>query len=141
LSFIQTELRHNQVKLDLRVPKKARLVYVDTVQIQQVLLNLLRNSMDALSSIPEGKRTISIKVSANGRHYTKIAVSDTGIGCPPQELNRLFEPFFTTKESGLGVGLSISQSIVEAHGGKLWLESTSNRGASFCMTIPNWRAQ
>ena len=141
LSFIQTELRHNQVKLDLRVPKKARLVYVDTVQIQQVLLNLLRNSMDALSSIPEGKRTISIKVSAHGRHYTKIAVSDTGIGCPPQELSRLFEPFFTTKESGLGVGLSISQSIVEAHGGKLWLESTSNRGASFCMTIPNWRAQ
>jgi PAS domain S-box-containing protein len=140
LSFIQTEMHHNQVKLDLRVPKKARFVYVDTVQIQQVLLNLMRNSMDALSGVAERKRTISIKVSAHGRHHTKIVVSDTGIGCPPQELSRLFEPFFTTKESGLGVGLSISQSIVEAHGGKLWLESTSNKGASFCMTLPNWRA-
>jgi PAS domain S-box-containing protein len=138
IGFVQTELDHNHINLDFKFPKKTQLVFADAIQIQQVLLNLLRNSLDALSANANGKKKISIKIAPEGRSFTKLTISDTGIGCPAQELHRLFEPFFTTKDAGLGVGLSISQAIVEGHGGKLWLESSSPKGSSFCLTLPNW---
>ena len=138
LSFVGTEIDRNRIKLALSFPKKARYVFADVTQIQQVLLNLVRNSMDVLADIDENRRNISIKVGAKGKRLTKITISDTGGGCPAQELDRLFEPFFTTKEEGLGVGLSISQAIIEAHGGELWLESTSAEGSAFCLTIQNF---
>lgn len=140
ISFVQTELDHNHVQLDLSFPKKTQLVFADAIQIQQVLLNLVRNSLDALSAGEKSrkKKKISIKVSSEGRDFTRLSISDTGHGCPAEELHRLFEPFFTTKDAGLGVGLSISQGIVEGHGGKLWLASTSPKGSTFCLTLPNW---
>jgi PAS domain S-box-containing protein len=138
IGFIQTELDHSYVRLDLTFPKKAGLVFADAVQIQQVLLNLVRNSLDAMSASEKSKKRISIKINSEGRNFTKLTISDTGDGCPAQELHRLFEPFFTTKDAGLGVGLSISQAIVEGHGGKLWLASTSPKGSTFCLTLPNW---
>lgn len=115
------------------------MVFVDAVQIQQVLINLIRNSIDALSGVDEAKRTLKINVTADGDSLTKISVSDNGCGCQEAHMDRLFEPFFTTKEAGLGVGLSISQGIVEAHGGKLWLHQTSPKGSTFCVTVPNWK--
>lgn len=115
------------------------MVYADCIQIQQVILNLLRNSIDAMVSVDERKRLINVKVGSEGRDFSKITIQDSGSGCPPEELHRLFEPFFTTKDAGLGVGLSISQSIVENHGGKLWLESSSSKGSTFCLTVPNWK--
>ncbi len=139
LGFIQTEIRHNRIKLECKFPKKPQTVFADAIQIQQVLLNLIRNSLDALASAERGQRKISISISADGPQFTKLVLSDTGCGCPPHELHRVFEPFFTTKEAGLGVGLSISQAIIESHGGKLWLEHSSPKGSSFCLTIPNWR--
>ena len=138
LSFVESELDRSQIKVALKFPQKARYVYADVTQIQQVLLNLVRNSMDVLADIGESQRNISINVGAKGKSHTKITISDTGSGCPPHELDRLFEPFFTTKKEGLGVGLSISQGIIEAHGGKLWLESTSPEGSVFCLTIQNF---
>jgi PAS domain S-box-containing protein len=138
LGFVQVEIEHNQIKLEVGFADKLGLVHADTVQIQQVLLNLVRNSIDAVMPLDESRRQIFIDVAPTGGRYTKIAVSDTGVGCPPNELHRLFEPFFTTKEAGLGVGLSISQGIVEAHGGKLDLVSSSPNGSSFCLSIPNW---
>lgn len=98
----------------------------------------MRNSLDAMSASEKSKKRISIKINSEGRNFTKLTISDTGDGCPAQELHRLFEPFFTTKDAGLGVGLSISQAIVEGHGGKLWLASTSPKGSTFCLTLPNW---
>jgi signal transduction histidine kinase len=92
-----------------------------------------------MGSVDEKKRLINVKVGSDGRDFSKITISDTGSGCPPEELHRLFEPFYTTKDAGLGVGLSISQSIVENHGGKLWLESSSSKGSTFCLTVPNWK--
>jgi PAS domain S-box-containing protein len=139
LGFVQTELHHNNIKLKLSIPKNTQPVFVDAIQIQQVLINLLRNSIDALSNVDEAQRTISIKVSSERTHLTKIAVTDNGCGFNSGEVDRVFEPFFTTKEAGLGVGLSISQGIVEAHDGKLWLHSTSSSGTTFNMTIPNWK--
>lgn len=139
LSFIDMEVRRSRVNLEMRSPKKARYVHADTVQIQQVLINLIRNSLDALEPIEEAKRKISLRIGAKGTHHTLITISDNGCGCPEQELHRLFEPFYTTKDAGLGVGLSISQGIVEAHDGKLWLDSTSPAGSTFCITLPNSR--
>lgn len=138
ISFVQTELDHSRVNLDLTFPKKTDLVFVDAIQIQQVLLNLVRNSLDALAASENSKKKISIRVAPEGRNFTKLTITDTGDGCPVQELHRLFEPFFTTKDAGLGVGLNISQSIVEGHGGKLWLASSSPKGSTFCLTLPNW---
>ena len=138
IGFIQTELEHNNVQLDVVFPKKMPVVFVDMIQIQQVILNLIRNSLDALTETDVGKRKISVKVTLDDSNFTKVAISDTGSGCPTQELHRLFEPFFTTKEAGLGVGLSISQGIVEGHGGKLWLASSSPKGSTFCLTLPSW---
>lgn len=139
LSFVQTELHHSSIKLDLKVGRTNPIVFVDTVQIQQVMINLLRNSIDALADVDGARRTIAIKVKPEPQGMTRISVSDNGCGCQETKIERLFEPFFTTKEAGLGVGLSISQGIVEAHGGKLWLEQTSETGSTFCMTIPNWK--
>lgn len=139
IGFIKSEISHNHIKLQVKFPKEHRLVFADAVQIQQVLLNLIRNSVDALSTLKRKKREISIKVMPEDSHFTKIVISDTGCGCPSQEIHRLFDPFFTTKEAGLGVGLSISQGIIEDHGGKLWLENSSPKGSTFCLTIPNWR--
>ncbi|MBS0232213.1 MAG: PAS domain S-box protein [Proteobacteria bacterium] len=140
LGFAQTEISHNNIKLELKFPKKQQLVYADGIQIQQVLLNLVRNSLDALAAVEREPRKLSIKVALESPKFTKLILSDNGCGCPPQELHRLFEPFFTTKEAGLGVGLSISEGIIEGHGGKLWLESSSPNGSTFCLTIPNWRS-
>jgi PAS domain S-box-containing protein len=139
IGFVQTEIHHNNVKLKLRIPKNAPLVFVDAIQIQQVLINLVRNSIDALAEVDETKRTITIEVTADEEKHTKVLVTDNGCGCAEHDVTRLFEPFFTTKEAGLGVGLSISQGIVEAHGGKLGLEATSSRGTTFGMRLPNWK--
>lgn len=138
LSFVQVEIDHNQIKVEVNFAEGLGLVHADAVQIQQVLLNLVRNSMDAVMPLDESRRRLYIDVEPTGQRYTKITVTDAGVGCPPKEHHRLFEPFFTTKEAGLGVGLSISQGIAEAHGGKLYLVSSSPEGSSFCLTIPNW---
>ena len=137
LSFVEMEIRRSRVRLDVQMPKRSRYVYVDTIQIQQVLINLIRNSLDALETVNEADRHVSIRIGANGNNKTKITISDNGCGCAELELHRLFEPFYTTKAAGLGVGLSISQGIVEAHEGKLWLDSTSASGSTFCMTLSN----
>lgn len=139
LAFIQTEIHHNNITLEVKAPKKAPIIFVDAIQIQQVLINLIRNSIDALSGIDETKRAIKITMAQDGKNLTRFCVSDNGCGCKGPEVDRLFEPFFTTKEAGLGVGLSISQGIIEAHGGKIWLERNSSEGATFCVTVPNWK--
>jgi PAS domain S-box-containing protein len=138
IGFIQTELDHNNVQLKLSFPRTTQLVFADAIQIQQVVLNLVRNSLDALSATADREKCITIKVASEDRNFTKVTVSDTGPGCPSEELHRVFEPFFTTKDAGLGVGLSISQAIVEGHGGKLWLSSSSPQGSTFCLTLPTW---
>lgn len=92
--------------------------------------------MDALSSIEVGQRMITIRVEKYQKHWVQVCISDTGYGCPKEIVDRLFEPFFTTKANGLGIGLGISQSIIDAHGGRLWLKSNGDTGAAFCFTLP-----
>jgi PAS domain S-box-containing protein len=127
-------LRNVRVSLDIRPD----LPYArgDKVQLQQVLLNLLLNAFDAMKDCPADERDVSVRAELDGRDMLQISVSDHGPGLTSDQLDKVFQPFFTTKCEGLGMGLSISRSIVEAHGGWLWAENNPNRGATFYFALP-----
>jgi len=103
-------------------------IKADAVQLQQVVLNLVVNAMDAMSDMPIAERTITVSVK-RVQNFAEVSVSDVGPGIPPEELKNVFEPFFTTKPQGMGMGLSIARTIVESHGGELWAENKPSGGA------------
>jgi C4-dicarboxylate-specific signal transduction histidine kinase len=107
----------------------------DRVQLQQVLMNLIMNSIDAMKDL-DGTRELAIKSQRAENEQLLLSVSDTGVGLPPQRAGQIFEAFFTTKVHGTGMGLSISRSIVESHGGRLWAADNPPRGASFYLSLP-----
>jgi signal transduction histidine kinase len=107
----------------------------DRVQLQQVLMNLMSNGIDAMKD-GSGARHLAIKSQIAESGQVLISISDTGVGLPPQQADQIFSPFFTTKPHGTGMGLRISRSIVESHGGRLWAADNSPRGASFYLTLP-----
>ena len=106
----------------------------DRVQLQQVLMNLMLNGMDAMKDV-EGTRELAIKSRQGENDEVVVTVSDTGVGLPAQQADQIFQAFFTTKSHGTGMGLRISRSIVESHGGRLWATENSPRGASFHLTL------
>jgi signal transduction histidine kinase len=106
----------------------------DRVQLQQVLMNLMMNSIDAMRDVNR-TRELTIR-SWKGENDITVSVSDTGVGLPPQRADKIFDPFFTTKAHGTGMGLRISRSIVESHGGRLWGADNPPRGASFHINLP-----
>jgi PAS domain S-box-containing protein len=110
-------------------------VTVDRVQFQQVLMNLMVNGIDAMKDV-DGSRELSIKSQPAENGQLMVSVSDTGVGLPPRQADQIFNAFFTTKTHGTGMGLRISRSIIESHGGQLWAANNSPRGASFCFTLP-----
>jgi PAS domain S-box-containing protein len=107
----------------------------DRVQLQQVMMNLIMNSIDAMKDT-DGTRELAIKSQRTENNQVLVSVSDTGVGLPPQQADQVFRAFFTTKPHGTGMGLRISRSIIESHGGRLWAADNSPRGASFCFTLP-----
>jgi PAS domain S-box-containing protein len=126
-------IRHQPIDLDL-APDLAPVIG-DRVQLQQVLLNLVLNGMDAMAAQPEAARRLAIRtVSEAGA--VRVGVRDQGAGIPADQLEHVFASFFTTKPGGMGMGLAISRSIVEAHGGKIWAESNPEGGATFWFTVP-----
>jgi PAS domain S-box-containing protein len=110
-------------------------VFVDRVQLQQVLMNLITNGVDAMHDV-DGPRELTIKSQPARSNELLLSVSDTGVGLPRHQADEIFNAFFTTKTHGTGMGLRISRSIVESHGGRLWAADNSPRGASFCFTLP-----
>ncbi|MGE5304498.1 MAG: sensor histidine kinase [Alphaproteobacteria bacterium] len=108
----------------------------DRVQLQQVILNLLLNAFDALKGCPAQDRRVFLRVEREDRHTVKVMVRDRGAGLNRGNFTKLFQPFFTTKRDGLGMGLSICRSIVQAHGGRMWAENDLGYGATFCFTVP-----
>jgi PAS domain S-box-containing protein len=132
-------LRHQAYRysISIRTELAADLpqVMADPVQLQQVLMNLMLNGIDAMKEV-EGTRELTIKSQCGGDGELKILVSDTGVGLPPEQPEQIFNAFFTTKPEGTGMGLSISRSIVESHGGRLWATANSGRGATFHFTLP-----
>ena len=107
----------------------------DRVQLQQVLMNLMVNSIDAMKEL-DGARELAVKSQSAEKEEVLVSVSDTGVGLPPQQADQIFNAFFTTKPHGTGMGLRISRSIVESHGGRLWAAENSPRGASFYFALP-----
>jgi C4-dicarboxylate-specific signal transduction histidine kinase len=107
----------------------------DRVQLQQVLMNLIVNSVDAMKEV-DGVRELALKSQRTEKDEVLVAVNDTGVGLPPQQADQIFNAFFTTKPHGTGMGLRISRSILESHGGRLWAAENFPRGASFCFTLP-----
>jgi two-component system sensor kinase FixL len=121
------------LELDVRIGQ-GKLVRVDRVQIQQVLLNLIRNAVEAMADSPFRRLAITSRKAAKG--MLEVVVADSGPGLAVEVAERLFEPFLTTKAAGMGVGLSISRTIVEAHEGRIWAESSDLGGAAFHFTLP-----
>jgi PAS domain S-box-containing protein len=107
----------------------------DRVQLQQVLMNLMLNGIEAMKEV-DGKRELVIKSQRAGNEDVVVSVTDSGVGLPPQQTEQIFNAFFTTKPHGTGMGLRISRSIIESHGGRLWAADNSPRGASFCFSVP-----
>jgi signal transduction histidine kinase len=125
-------------KVAVKFEKTAGLpsVWCDPVHFQQVVLNLVLNGMEAMTELPDGVRQIVIQTGPDGNGMVKVAVSDSGPGIPVESLPKLFDPFFTTKAEGMGMGLSIARTIVEAHHGEIWAENNSGSGATFYFTVP-----
>jgi len=127
-------MRHSilvRTELETDTPR----VMADRVQLQQVLMNLMINGIDAMKDV-HGTRELAIKARCAETDQVLVSVNDTGVGLPPQQSDQVFDAFFTTKPHGTGMGLSISRSIVESHGGRLWAANNSPRGASFCFVLP-----
>jgi C4-dicarboxylate-specific signal transduction histidine kinase len=135
-SLIDVEARHAGVLLHIELEPLLPQVVVDRVQIEQVVLNLLRNSLDAIEASPPGAHAIHLAAVATGDGGVEVAVRDDGPGLSQDDVAKLLEPFFTTKPHGLGMGLSISQRIVEAHGGALRGFPNREGGATFAFTLP-----
>jgi len=126
--------REQGVRVTLRFSRRAGAVIVDKVQIQQVALNLIRNAIDAMQDWP--RKDLAISVDRDDDDMVLIRVADSGPGVNPDVADRLFQPFVTSKAQGMGVGLSICRTIVEAHGGRIWVEPNSGGGAVFSFTLP-----
>jgi signal transduction histidine kinase len=130
------DARLHDVSLEFSLPSRLPPVLADGVQIQQVVLNLIRNGIDALEGVPTQDRKLQVRVARMNRREVKVSVFDNGCGLPEEIDTALFEPFFTTKEGGLGLGLSISRSIIGVHGGRLWFSRNPDGGSTFLFTLP-----
>jgi signal transduction histidine kinase len=134
LAKSEAGLRHAVIEMDLAENLPA--VTGDRVQIQQVLLNLIMNALDAMSGVADRAHVVRISTRQAGQKSLLIAVEDSGAGLDPELNDRIFDAFYTTKPEGLGMGLSISRSIVEAHGGNLWASPNAAFGTTFQFTLP-----
>jgi C4-dicarboxylate-specific signal transduction histidine kinase len=126
----------NGVALSLELAPDLPTVLGDSIQLQQVILNLMMNGIEAMSGVADRPRRLTIRSGAQESQQVLVSVQDSGVGVSVENMPRLFEPFFTTRTKGMGMGLPISRSIIEAHGGRLWAESDGTHGTTFQFTLP-----
>jgi PAS domain S-box-containing protein len=131
-----SELQRNRVILRPELAHDLPLVAGDRVQLQQVILNLVRNASDAMSGVDDRPRRLVIRTERDEGDHVRLSVQDVGAGFGPQAPDKLFEPFYTTKNGGMGIGLSVSRSIVESHHGRLWATPNDGPGATFSFSVP-----
>ena len=138
IALARSEMHTNRVSLQTRLSDDVPLLHGDRIQLQQVILNLIINGIEAMNGIDEGRREliVSTERETNGSNGLLIAVRDSGVGLNSENLEHLFDPFYTTKPDGMGMGLAISRSIIEAHGGRLWATLNTPCGAVFQFTLP-----
>jgi C4-dicarboxylate-specific signal transduction histidine kinase len=130
------EVMKNGVSLQTRLAEGLPLIQGDRVQLQQVVLNLIINAVEAMSGLSEGSRELLIGTGKDASGGVLVAVQDSGPGLNPESFDHLFDAFYTTKPSGMGMGLPICRSIVEAHGGRVWVSRTADRGATVQFSLP-----
>jgi PAS domain S-box-containing protein len=138
-ALARSEMQRNGITLETGLSDDAHyvtLVFADRIQLQQVILNLIMNAVEAMTEVSDGPRELLIRTGTDASGGIVVAVRDSGPGIAPENLDRLFTPFYTTKPQGMGLGLAICRSIVEAHGGQLWATANDKRGATFQFTLP-----
>jgi two-component system sensor kinase FixL len=127
--------REHGIDVQLKLDPAADKIVVDRIQIQQVLVNLIRNAIDAM--METSRRCLSVRTDRDGQGFVEVTIEDTGAGIGQAIAPQLFQPFVTSKQNGMGIGLSICRTIVEAHGGRIWFESGQNGGTAFHFTVPS----
>jgi C4-dicarboxylate-specific signal transduction histidine kinase len=136
IELTRVEAMRKSVSVQLELAEGLPTIEGDRVGLQQVMLNLIVNAVEAMSGVPEGPRDLLVTSGTAGADRVLVAVRDSGPGLTPAALERLFDAFYTTKPTGLGLGLSICRSIIEAHDGRLWASANEPRGAIFQFTVP-----
>ena len=134
-SLIESDARRKVIPIRLALAPDMPLVDIDRIQVEQVILNLLRNGIEAMA-VGRDHNELVVQTFLRPGEAVEVTVRDTGIGVPSSIVERIFDPFFTTKSGGLGMGLSISRSIIEAHGGRLWAVGNPERGMTFGFRLP-----
>jgi signal transduction histidine kinase len=137
LALSLSELQGSRIILRTELAGDLPPVTGDRVQLQQVILNLLRNASDAMSGVEDHPRQLMIRTELDEGERVRLSVRDAGVGLDPQNADRLFQAFYTTKDDGMGVGLSVSRSIIESHHGRLWAEPNDGPGVTFSFSIPH----
>jgi signal transduction histidine kinase len=137
IGLARSAITKNGVSVQTRLTAGVLPVRGDRVQLQQVLLNLILNAVEAMSAVDDGARELLISAEQSRTNSVLVAVRDSGPGINPEHRERVFDAFYTTKSSGVGMGLSICRSIIDAHGGRLWAEANEPRGAVFQFTLPS----
>ena len=136
IALVQREITSHQVSLRMELAPALPMILGDRVQLQQVMINLVMNGVEAMQSVTDRPRELVIRSGQDEIQHVLISVTDCGIGISAENADRLFNAFFTTKSSGMGMGLSICRSIMEAHGGRLWATANVPHGATFQFTLP-----
>ena len=137
IALSQAELDRQEITLDLAVAEHLPMVLGDRVQLQQVMCNLILNAIDAMAKMPPGRRSLRIEVGTDANGDVEISANDSGPGIRDEHLGHLFDAFWTTKHGGTGLGLTITRTIVEAHGGAIWLDRMKPNGACFHVRLPS----
>jgi len=132
-----SDLQRNRVALQLELAEDLPTITGDRIQLQQVILNLLRNASDAMVDVHDRPRQLLVRTEREDGDRVRVSVRDAGVGVDPRSMNKLFDAFYTTKSDGMGIGLSVSRSIIEGHQGRLWAESNDGPGATFSFSIPS----
>jgi len=139
-SLCSAELKHNDIKLKFQLENNLPSIYVDQIHIEQVIINLIRNSVEALQNLPAKQhRYLTIHSQLTLDNAIQVRVKDNGPGLDEEQQQKILTPFYTTKTDGMGMGLSISRSLIEAHEGALRFNSKAGKGSSFYFTLPIWR--
>jgi PAS domain S-box-containing protein len=141
LALVRPERERQHIALLMELSEEVSEIVADRIQLQQVLLNIFNNALDAMSSVVERQRLLSVRSESFAADEILILVEDCGAGIEPQNADRIFDAFFTTKPNGMGMGLSICRSIVEAHGGRLWASPGTVHGTVFRIRLPTETVQ
>ena len=136
IALTRIEIARNRVMVRTQLAEALPAIQADRVQLQQVILNLIMNAVEAMSGMGDGDRELSISTIRNTSNSVSVSVQDSGPGLDPKTMDRMFDAFFTTKSKGMGMGLAICHSIIETHGGRLWAGPNEPRGATFQFTLP-----